>query len=113
MNGFLLDENLPGAAHFPCGLPVVHARDIGAMATDTQIWRHATEHSLVIVTKDADFSDRILIAEPPPWVVHLRIGNMRLNDYTAFLDRIWPQVSALLPRHRLIRVFADRIESVC
>ena len=67
---------------------------------------------LAIVTKDTDFSDRILLSQPPPWVVHLRIGNLRRTDFHAFLTRVWPQIEALLPAHKLVNVYLDRIEAV-
>jgi predicted nuclease of predicted toxin-antitoxin system len=51
--------------------------------------------------QDADFADRVMDATPPPWVVHLRFGNLRRAAF-----------ESLLPLHKLIRVFADRIESV-
>lgn len=55
---------------------VVHARDLGPNPTDLELWTFAQEQSLVIVTKDADFTDRILLMDaPPPWVVQLRCGN--------------------------------------
>jgi predicted nuclease of predicted toxin-antitoxin system len=54
---------------------------------------------LVIVTKDADFSDRIIVSNPPPRVVHLRFGNMRKNDFHAFLQNIWPQIEQLIQTH--------------
>jgi hypothetical protein len=31
---------------------------------------------LVIVSKDADFSNRIITSAPPPWVAHLRFGKL-------------------------------------
>ena len=58
------------------------------------------------------FSDRILVSQPPPWVVHLRIGNLRRADFHAFLARVWPQIEALLPAHKLVNVYLDRIEAV-
>ena len=65
----------------------------------------------VIVTKDADFSDRILVSTPPPWIVHLRFGNMRRQEFHRFLAALWPQVEALLPANKLVCVYADRIEA--
>ena len=41
MTGFLIDENLPDAAFFPCTLPVRHARELGPMASDSALWLHA------------------------------------------------------------------------
>jgi len=110
MKGFLVDENLPDAAHFPCSLPIVHARDLGPMASDTELWWHAAENALAIVTKDADFADRILATDPPPWVIHIRVGNLKRRDFVDFVASVWLKVEALLPEYSLIQVFSDRIE---
>ena len=67
--------------------------------------------SRVIVTKDADFSDRILVSSPPPWIVHLRFGNMRRTEFHRFLSSVWKQVESLLPANKLICVYSDRIEA--
>ena len=112
MRGYLIDENLPDAGHFPASLPKIHARELGPMASDSFLWQHARENDLVIVTKDSDFSDRILISTPPPWVVHLLTGNMTRREYSNFLTAVWPRIEDLLPSHRLIRVFPDRIEAI-
>ena len=69
-------------------------------------------HRLAIVSKDADFSDRIMLSAPPPWVVRPAFGNLRLREYHAVLARVWPQIEALLPAHKLLIVHADRIEAV-
>lgn len=112
MIGYLFDENLPRRLTFAPSLPVIHAADIAASPTDTQLWEHAREHRLAIVSKDTDFSDRAMLTTPPPWVVRLMFGNMRLRDYHATLARVWPQIEALLPAHKLVLVYADRIEAV-
>lgn len=113
MRGYLLDENLPRRLTFAPSLPVAHAADLGTAApTDTQLWEHARTHHLAIVSKDADFSDRAMLATPPPWVVRLAFGNLRLRDYHATLARAWPAIEALLPAHKLLIVHADRIEAI-
>jgi predicted nuclease of predicted toxin-antitoxin system len=56
-------------------------RDIGETWTDTQIWQYAREQDLIIVSKDTDFSDRVMVSNPPPRVVHIRFGNMRMRDF--------------------------------
>jgi len=112
LKGILLDENIPKRASFVTILPVYHATDLGQSASDSAIWQHARDNELVIVTKDADFSHRIMLAKPPPWVVHLRFGNMRKNDYVTRLAQLWPQVEMLLPGHKLINVFSDSIEAI-
>ncbi len=60
MTGYLLDENLPRRLTFTPSLPITHATDLAASPTDTLLWEHARTHRLAIVSKDADFSDRIM-----------------------------------------------------
>lgn len=112
MKGYLLDENLPRRLTFTPSLPVTHASELGTSPTDTQLWEHARAHRLAIVSKDADFSDRIMLSGAPPWIVRLAFGNLRLADYHAALARAWPQIEALLPAHKLLIVHADRVEAV-
>jgi len=113
VNGFVLDENVPGRLAFrPC-LPVVSSREVvGGSATDAELWEYARRHRLVLVTKDADFSDRIFMNTPPPWIVHLRVGNLCRRDFHALLQALWPRIEACLPRFKMVAVYKDRIEAV-
>lgn len=111
MKGFLFDENLPRRLTFEPGLPVTHATELSDSPTDTQLWEHAKAHELVIVSKDADFSDRMMMQAPPPWVVHLRFGNLRLKAFHERLQHLWPLVESRLPAHKLICLYTDRIEA--
>jgi predicted nuclease of predicted toxin-antitoxin system len=112
MNGYLFDSNLPARIQFNPARPVTHARSFGPRPTDTAIWDYACEHDLVIVTKDADFSHRIMAQTPPPRVVHLRIGNLRRREFHALLARVWPRIEFLVQGHKLVNVFRSRIEAV-
>ena len=112
MKGFFFDENLPSRLTFKPGLPVVTTTSLGSSPTDTQVWEFAQRRELVIVSKDADFSERIILRMPPPWVVHLRFGNLRRKEYHALLARVWPQVETLLKTYKLVNVYADRVEGV-
>ena len=112
MKGYLFDENLPGQLTFRPGLPILSTSSLGASPSDTQVWDYAKREELVIVTKDADFSGRIILTTPPPWVVHLRFGNMRRRNFHALMARIWPQVEVLLKTHKLVNVHADRVEGI-
>ncbi len=41
----------------------------------------------MIVTKDADFIDRMLALDaPPPWLVRLHCGNLRARPMREFLE---------------------------
>lgn len=72
----------------------------------------ARQRDLVIVSKDADFSERIIMRQPPPWVVHLRFGNMRRREFHALLARVWPQVEGMLKSNKLANVYANRVEGI-
>jgi len=111
MKGFLLDENLPTRLTFAPSMPTCHARDFGGNPTDGELWELARVRHWVIITKDADFSERILVSKAPPWIVRLRFGNMRRKEFHSFLAGVWPQIESLLPAHKLICVYADRIEA--
>ena len=112
MRGFLFDENLPRLLSLQTGLPVTHALDLGSRPTDSRLWAHAQQNDLAIVTKDADFSQLIVLDVTPPRVVHLRVGNMRGRDFAAWLERIWPQIEAAIATHKLVNAYRDRIEAV-
>ena len=49
---------------------------------------------------------------PRPWVVHLRFGNVQRKEFHALLARVWPQIESLLKSHKLVNVYADRLEGI-
>jgi predicted nuclease of predicted toxin-antitoxin system len=112
MKGFLFDGNVPSRLRFSPKLPVIPLSAVGRNPSDTQIWEYARKHNLVIVSKDADFSDRIMASSPPPRVVHLRFGNLRRKEYHALLARLWPQIESLLKTNKLVNVYAGRLEGI-
>lgn len=115
IRGFLLDENLSPKlkAGFGPDAHVVHARELGDHPADFALWTYAKAEALVIVTKDADFLDYVLLEDgPPPWVVQLRCGNLRARELREFLESQWLRVLELLPEYRILQVHLDRIEGV-
>ena len=63
-----------------------HVRDIGLMtADDDAVWRYAAEHSLTIVSKDADFHERSFLLGHPPKVIWIRRGNCSTDEILALL----------------------------
>ena len=112
MKGFVFDENLPTKLTFVPHLPVTFASSLGRGISDTALWHHARENELVIVTKDADFSHRMMVYEPPPWVVHLRFGNMARKRHHEFLRAQRPNIEELLKTSKLVNVYEHAIEAI-
>jgi len=110
MPQFLIDSNLPYFFSLWKGSEYVHQFDLGESWTDDQIWEYARKNQLTVVSKDADFFSRILLTTPPPKVIHIKLGNMCLNAMHECLSRIWPFVVDAIPSHKLVVVYADRIE---
>ena len=112
MKGVLIDENLPASLILPTNISVEHVLNFGENLTDSEIWEYAKKNDFIIVTKDADFSNRIAVTSPPPRIVHIRIGNMKLRDLLSFVNNIWPQIELHLSLAKLIIVYSDRIQVV-
>lgn len=112
MARFLIDANLPAQTGLWKGDEFLHMRDLNERWTDAEIWEYARTHSLIIVSKDADFSDRVMLSDAPPRVVHIRVGNVRLWEITRIVEAHWPWIAENIERFRLIRMYADRVEGV-
>ena len=72
-----LQELFPGS---------IHVRDAGLQAgSDEAVWQHASQHGLMIVSKDSDFRQRSFLYGHPPKVVWMRRGNCSTADIEAIL----------------------------
>ncbi len=112
MTGVLFDENLPTVSGLPTTFPIIHAIDLGSRMSDSALWDYAKQHDLAILTKDADFSQRIILASPPPRVIHLRVGNLRRREFEEWLKQHWPGIETAIKQHKLVNVYPARIQSV-
>ena len=110
MNGYLIDENLP--KDIWAEISAIHVTDLGDRKTDTEIWDYAKARGLVIVTKDTDFYDRILLEGEPPKVVWIRTGNMRRKQFETMISNVWKDVEEYLCNYALIEVYEDYIEGI-
>ncbi len=109
---YLIDVNLPFHFSHWNGEEYVHQRQINAQMQDKDIWEYAMNKGLTIVTKDADFADKMVNNEPPPRVVHFKIGNMKLNTFHDFVSKHWQTIKSLSEQYKLVNVYFDRIEGI-
>ena len=109
---FLIDANLPYRFELWRGPSFIHVFDLDDTWADARIWDHARANDLVIVSKDADFSDLMILAEPPPKVIHVRVGNMKMREFHGFISQVWPQAAALIETHKLVIIHTQTIECI-
>ena len=109
---FLVDINLP--YHFALwkSREYVHQADLGLTWTDEAIWEFATIENLTIVTKDSDFYSRILVSNPPPKVIYVRLGNMKMREFYQRMHAVWPDVLKLNQQFKLVKIYKEHLEAI-
>ena len=112
MSRYIIDANLPYYFSLWRGDEYQQVIDLDPSMKDSEIWRFAKENNLTIVTKDADFSDRILLSDPPPRVIHIKLGNMKIKNFYQAIQSVWNEVVEMSQNYKLVRVYHDRIEGI-
>lgn len=112
MPDFLIDVNLPYYFSLWHNAACIHQKDINDEWNDQLIWEYAKANSLTIITKDADFSNKVLLHSPPPKVIHIRLGNLLMKDFFKRMQDCWVDVMELNKTHKLVTVFYNRIEAI-
>jgi predicted nuclease of predicted toxin-antitoxin system len=84
---YLVDVNLPYYFSIWNNPEYVHQLDIERTAKDSNIWSYAKSEEMTIITKDSDFSNRILVSTPPPRIIHFRTGNISMKAFTRLFPR--------------------------
>jgi len=112
MPRYLVDVNLPHKFSLWNGEDFIHQVDLGTDWSDSRIWNYAKSRKMTIITKDADFSNRIILSKPPPRVIHIKTGNMKLSDLFSFLSSHWNDILHLSDHHKLVNVYRDEIYAV-
>ena len=92
-------------------MDAVYATDFGPQPTDHELWSMARVKDLTILTRDADFFDRIIIEGPPPKVIWVRLGNLRRTVLEKSLVEMWPDIEKCLQEADLIEIHPNAIET--
>jgi predicted nuclease of predicted toxin-antitoxin system len=83
-----------------CSLTAItaeHVADVGLLsASDAAIWRYASDHDAVLITKDEDFPDQVLLGGSAPVVVWIRVGNTTRRALLTWFDSLVDRVIAMI-----------------
>jgi predicted nuclease of predicted toxin-antitoxin system len=109
---FIIDANLPYYFSLWKNADFIHLRDLNDEWTDEELWIYAKENKLTIITKDSDFSNKIIFSKPPPKVIHIRFGNLKMNPFFELMTKLWNDAAEMNKSHKLVNVFNDRIEGI-
>jgi predicted nuclease of predicted toxin-antitoxin system len=110
MPKYVIDANLPRFLSFWRGDEYVFVADIDSAMSDQNIWDYARARQLTIVTKDADFTARILVEPDGPHVIHFRLGNLKIRAFHEFLAGNWATICERSTMHQLVEVFEHHID---
>jgi predicted nuclease of predicted toxin-antitoxin system len=112
MPKFLIDVNLPYRFKLWHGEDFVYVRDMDERMSDSVIWKYARENGLTIVTKDSDFSNRILSVSPPPRVIQVRFGNLKMQSFEIVVSKFWDVAVELSKVNKVVFIYSDRVECI-
>jgi predicted nuclease of predicted toxin-antitoxin system len=74
------------------GYDATHAELEGLKSSDDdEIWAWSAKHDAIIISKDADFQDR-LIAGTPPRLIWIKWGNTRKQPLVKRIAELWPEI---------------------
>jgi predicted nuclease of predicted toxin-antitoxin system len=112
MHKFIIDVNLPQGVPPFDSEECIHVSTLDKKLPDNEIWDFAKKNHYTIISKDSDFSNRILLVSPPPKIIHIRFGNLRLKNFIALMTSFWPEIIAMHKDHKLVNVYNGWIEGV-
>jgi len=112
MKKYLIDVNLPYYFSLWNKEEFIHQKDINDEWTDEEVWEYARNNNLTIITKDSDFSHRIILHTPPPKIIHIRFGNVKMKEFFSILSLLWNDIQEMSDKSKLVNVFEDRIEAI-
>ena len=106
---YLIDANLPSYFSLWKSEEFVFVKDLNDEWKDREIWNHALENNLIVVTNDTDFFDWVLVSKQHPKVIHICFGNTLMREFFGIMEKIWPQILLLNGQYELIKVYKDKI----
>ena len=94
------------------GHTAIHASELpdGATLPDAALWEHAGRDGCVLVSKDSDFWDLMLLRGSPPQLIYIALGNCSNVRLAAHLEYQWDDIStAIQAGASMVAVYASRL----
>jgi predicted nuclease of predicted toxin-antitoxin system len=112
MPEFIVDANLPFRISKWQNELFEYVLNINPQWNDEEIWEYAKTNNLVIITKDKDFRLKQIMQGSPPKIIHIKIGNLKLDEFEKVINLCWVQVEKLIKTHSLINIYLKTIEAI-
>lgn len=111
---FIVDAHLPMALAFwlrERGYDVIHTRELPEQnaTEDNVLLRLSMQEKRVVISKDRDFVEQILLTGRPHQLRALTMGNIVNRDLITLVARNWPRLEELLAKHRFVELSADHL----
>jgi predicted nuclease of predicted toxin-antitoxin system len=118
MKKFLIDAQLPyGLAQKLNSLyyDVLHTKDIPdtqSKTSDEVLISIATDENRIIISKDADFVDAVLITKRLRQLVYVTTGNIKNKELISIFENNISQIVSLLENHTIIEVSKEGVRTM-
>jgi len=112
MQTFLVDENLPKTIRLQGNCKILHVADFKRQMSDSEIWQYAKENNCIIITKDTDFYQRVVLYGAPPKIIWIRLGNMRRKQLEQKIYNMWDNIVHKIEKYDLLEIHDDKIEGL-
>ena len=106
---FLVDVNLPKHFSFFNTPNSYFVTDINLQMSDSEIWNYAIENNHIILTKDVDFFNRLLVSEKPPKIIYFQLGNYSLKQLYNYFTLNWDKIIFEVNNSKLIILISSLI----
>jgi len=112
MKKFLIDENLPKTLKLQTNDKFIHVCNLDKQMTDSEIWEYAKQNDCIIITKDTDFFERIILLGTPPKIIWIRLGNIRRRQLEQNIVNKWDEIIQKIDEYDLLEIHNTKIEGL-
>ncbi len=54
----------------------------------------------------------VMLNNPPPRVIHIKLGNMKMKEFHQKISGVWSDVCSISKEYKLVRVYSSKIEGI-